>query len=181
MEVKEAPTRGLRAVFAGFSRALGGRRKDTAAPAATAKAPAAGDSGHVKVVDTEETVAPGTAAPETTAAPESVAGPEAVAPETVTPEAAPQAVAAEAPAAEAAVAETAAPAAEASDELPLANYDTLTVASLRARLRTLTVPQLRILVDYEKAHQGREEVTGMFERRIAKIVAGETASFPAVN
>jgi hypothetical protein len=180
MEVKEAPTRGLRAVFAGFSRALGGRRKDTTAPAATAKAPAAGDSGHVKVVDTEETVAPETAAPETAAAPESVAGPEAVAPETVTPEAAPQAVAAEAPAA-AAVAETAAPAAEASDELPLANYDTLTVASLRARLRTLSVPQLRILVDYEKAHQGREEVTGMFERRIAKIVAGETASFPAVN
>ena len=177
MEVKEAPTRGLRAVFAGFSRALGGRRKDTPTPAAPAKAPAAsGDSGHVKVVDTEETVAPGTAAPETTAAPESVAGPEAVAPETVTPEAAPQAVAAEAPAAEAA-----APAAEASDELPLANYDTLTVASLRARLRTLSVPQLRILVDYEKAHQGREEVTGMFERRIAKIVAGETASFPAVN
>jgi len=162
MEVKEAPTRGLRAVFAGFSRALGGRRKDAPTPAAPAKAPAAGDSGHVKVVDTEETVTP-----ETTAAPETSAAPEAVTPE--------------APAAETTVAETAAPAADASDELPLANYDTLTVASLRARLRTLSVPQLRILVDYENAHQGREEVTGMFERRIAKIVAGETASFPAVN
>ena len=172
MEVKEAPTRGLRAVFAGFSRALGGRRKDTATPAAPAKAPAAGDSGHVKVVDTEETVTP-----ETTAAPETSAAPEAVTPEAPATEA----PAAEAAVAEAAVAETAAPAAEASGELPLANYDTLTVASLRARLRTLSVPQLRILVDYENAHQGREEVTGMFERRIAKIVAGETASFPAVN
>jgi cytoskeletal protein RodZ len=179
MEVKEAPARGLRAVFAGFGRALGGRRKDAAAPAAPAKAPA-GDSGHVKVVDTEETVAPETtAAPETSAAPESVAGPETVAPEAVAPEAEPQA-AAEVPAAEAPAAE-AAPPAEASGDLPLANYDTLTVASLRARLRTLSVPQLRILVDYENAHQGREEVTGMFERRIAKIVAGETSSFPAAN
>ena len=176
MEVKEAPARGLRAVFAGFGRALGGRRKDAAAPTAPAKAPAAGDSGHVKVLDTEETAAPETTAPpETTATPESVAGPETAAPEAVAPEAEPQAAAAEVPAAEAA------PAAEASGDLPLANYDTLTVASLRARLRTLTVPQLRILLDYEKAHQGRDEVTGMFERRIAKIVAGETTGFPAVN
>ena len=74
-----------------------------------------------------------------------------------------------------------APKARPLSALPLANYDTLTVASLRARLRTLTVPQLRILLDYEKAHQGREEVIGMFERRIAKIVAGETTSFPAVS
>jgi cytoskeletal protein RodZ len=175
MEVKDAPARGLRAVFAGLGRTLGGRRKEAAAPTASAKAPAAGDSGHVKVVDTEET-----AAPETTVTPESVAGPETVAPETAAPEAESQPAAAEAPATEAPVAE-AAPAAAAGDELPLASYDTLTVASLRARLRTLTVPQLRILVDYEKAHQDREEVTGMFERRIAKIVAGETSSFPAAK
>src|SRR5258708_5929560 len=148
MEVKEAPARGLRAVFAGFGRALGGRRKGGAAPAAETKA--AGDSGHVKVVVTEaadaETVAAETVAPETVA-PETVAA-ETTTPEAVAPEAEPQAVAAETVAAE-----TATPAAEASDALPLANYDTLTVASLRARLRTLSVPQLRILVDSGKAHQ----------------------------
>jgi hypothetical protein len=180
MEVKEAPARGLRAVFAGFGRALGGRRKG-AAP--TAEAKQAGDSGHVKVVAPEaaeaETAAPETAAPEAVAA--DAAATEAVAADTATPEAEPQAPPAETVAAETVAAETATPATEASADLPLANYDTLTVASLRARLRTLSVPQLRILLDYERAHQEREEVTGMFERRIAKIVAGETTSFPAVG
>jgi hypothetical protein len=199
MEVKEAPARGLRAVFAGFGRALGGRRKG-AAP--TAEAKPAGDSGHVKVVAPEaaapdagaaaEAVTPDTVAAETMAA-------EPVAADTATPEAEPQAAPAKttaakttapkaakttAPktvAAKTTAAKTATPATEASVDLPLANYDTLTVASLRARLRTLSVPQLRILLDYEKAHQERGEVTGMFERRIAKIVAGETTSFPAVS
>jgi hypothetical protein len=175
MEVKEAPARGLRAVFAGFGRALGGRRKGAAS---AAEAKQAGDSGHVKVVAPEaaaaEAVTPDTVAAETVA-PETVAA-ETVAANTATPEAEPQAAPAETVAAE-----TATPATEAIADLPLANYDTLTVASLRARLRTLSVPQLRILLDYEKAHQERGEVTGMFERRIAKIVAGETTSFPAVS
>jgi hypothetical protein len=170
MEVKEAPARGLRAVFAGFGRALGGRRKGAAS---TAEAKQAGDSGHVKVV-APEAVTPDTVAAETVA-PETVAA-ETVAADTATPEAEPQAAPAETVAAE-----TATPATEAIADLPLANYDTLTVASLRARLRTLSVPQLRILLDYERAHQEREEVTGMFERRIAKIAAGETTSFPAVS
>src|SRR5580658_2549736 len=126
MEVKEAPARGLRAVFAGFGRALGGRRKG-GPPAAEAKA--AGDSGHVKVVAPEaadvETVAAETPAPETVA--EAVT-PQTVA-ETITPEAEPQAAAAETVAVDT---EAATPATEASDALPLANYDTLTVASLRA-------------------------------------------------
>jgi hypothetical protein len=172
MEVKEAPARGLRAVFAGFGRALGGRRKGGAAPAAQAEA--TGGEGHVKVVDTE-------AAAETTTAEAAAAQPvaaETVAAQTVPdvadtmPDVVPETATTQA----AQTTETAA-----GGELPLANYDTLTVASLRARLRTLTVPQLRILVDYEQAHQGREEVTGMFERRIAKIVAGETTGFPVVK
>jgi hypothetical protein len=185
MEVKEAPARGLRAVFAGFGRALGGRRKGATAPTATAEA---GDSGHVKVLAPEEAATPETRAAETTAAETATAesvvvetvAVETVVVEAVTPEAEPQAVAAEAVVAETAAAETATPA-EPGDALPLANYETLTVASLRARLRTLTVPQLRILIEYENAHQGRDEVTGMFERRIAKIVAGETTGFPAVK
>jgi hypothetical protein len=57
--------------------------------------------------------------------------------------------------------------------LPLPNYDGLTVASLRARLRNLDSPQLRVLIDYEKAHAGRPDVVTMFERRIAKLESGE--------
>ncbi len=84
--------------------------------------------------------------------------------------AAPEAVAPQAP--ESAAADVA---------LPLANYDTLTVASLRARLRPLNPGDLAVLIDYEKAHQGREEVIGMFQRRIVKIAAGETTSFQAIS
>ena len=78
----------------------------------------------------------------------------------------------------AAAEEVAAPAAEVvapAAELPLANYDELSVASLRARLRNLDVTQLRELAGYERAHAGRADVITMFERRIAKLEA-ETSS-----
>jgi hypothetical protein len=55
--------------------------------------------------------------------------------------------------------------------VPLPNYDTLTVASLRARLRNLDVAQVRQLAAYERTHAGREDVLGMYERRIAKLEA----------
>ena len=55
---------------------------------------------------------------------------------------------------------------------PLPNYDELSVASLRARLRNLDVAQVRQLADYERAHAARAEVLTMFERRIAKLEAG---------
>ena len=54
---------------------------------------------------------------------------------------------------------------------PLANYDELSVASLRARLRNLDVEQVRRLAEYERAHAGREDVLGMYERRIARLEA----------
>jgi hypothetical protein len=57
--------------------------------------------------------------------------------------------------------------------LPLANYDHLTLASVRARLRGLDVGQLRILADYERDNAGRPELVGMFERRIEKLQAEE--------
>jgi hypothetical protein len=164
MEVKEAPSRGVRAVV---GRLFGGKGK---ARAKAEKVPAsAPDVTHVKVIETE--------APEAEAAPEAVV-PEAT--ETVVAEAAaePEAPAAE----EATTPETTEATAEAADVvLPLANYDTLTVASLRARLRTLSVDDLVVLINYEKAHEGREDVVGMFERRKAKIIAGETSSFQAVK
>jgi len=69
--------------------------------------------------------------------------------------------------------ETAVPAAApaAADPAPLPNYDELSVASLRARLRNLDVTQVRQLAEYERAHAARAEVLTMFERRIAKLEA----------
>jgi hypothetical protein len=58
-------------------------------------------------------------------------------------------------------------------EAPLPNYGELSVASLRARLRNLDIGQVRELAEYEKAHAGRADVIAMFERRIAKLEAGE--------
>jgi hypothetical protein len=57
-------------------------------------------------------------------------------------------------------------------DLPLPNYDTLSLASIRARLRGLDVTQLKVLLDYEAANAERAEVLGMFERRIEKLEAG---------
>jgi hypothetical protein len=66
---------------------------------------------------------------------------------------------------------TAEPEAGAGAALPLANYDSLSVASLRARLRNLSAEQLAQLVEYEKGHAARADVISMFERRIAKVQA----------
>jgi hypothetical protein len=57
--------------------------------------------------------------------------------------------------------------------LPLANYDELSLASIRARLRGLDVSQLRVLAEYESKNAERPEVLGMFDRRISKLEAGE--------
>jgi hypothetical protein len=60
-------------------------------------------------------------------------------------------------------------------DVPLPNYDELSVASLRARLRNLDVAQVRQLADYERAHAARADVIAMFERRIAKLEAEKSA------
>jgi hypothetical protein len=57
--------------------------------------------------------------------------------------------------------------------LPVANYDDLSLASLRARLRNLDSAQLHALLGYEQAHAARPAVLGMFERRISKLEAGQ--------
>jgi len=54
---------------------------------------------------------------------------------------------------------------------PLPNYDELSIASLRARLRNLDVAQVRQLTEYERAHEARADVIAMFERRVAKLEA----------
>ena len=65
--------------------------------------------------------------------------------------------------------------AQAGPGAPLPNYDELSIASLRARLRNLDLTQLRQLASYEKAHAARPDVMTMFERRIAKLEAETTA------
>ena len=158
-QVKEAPAQALRAMFAGIGQLLSVsdkiRNKSAPAPA-TAGA---------------ETVTPETAAPET-AVPET-AVPETAVPETAVPETAvPETVVAETAVPEAEPEAAPAPAAAPAGELPLANYDDLSIASLRARLRNLSAEQLTQLIDYEKAHAARPDVITMFERRIAKLAEG---------
>ena len=57
------------------------------------------------------------------------------------------------------------------DELPLDDYDHLTLGSLRARLPRLDAVALVQLLDYERAHAHRLPVLTMLENRIAKIGA----------
>jgi hypothetical protein len=60
--------------------------------------------------------------------------------------------------------------------LPVPNYDELSLPSLRARLRTLSPDQLRVLIRYERAHSGRPDILAMFERRLAKLAASDSAA-----
>ncbi|HSR85785.1 MAG TPA: hypothetical protein VLM11_16550 [Streptosporangiaceae bacterium] len=62
--------------------------------------------------------------------------------------------------------------ADSAPDLPLPNYDGLSLASIRARLRGLDVTQLKTLLEYEAANAERADVLGMFERRIEKLEAG---------
>ncbi|HEX8007789.1 MAG TPA: hypothetical protein VF482_15335 [Trebonia sp.] len=187
--MKEAPAQALRAMFAGIGQLMAAtdklRGKPAQAPAtaeAAAKAPkttaANGAATASKAVVTTETVTVEAPAPETTveAAAPAPAGAKVdeLAVEEAPPVAAAEPVAEAVPAepaavAEPAVAEPAVAAATPAAELPLANYDGLTVASLRARLRNLSVAQLGQLIAYEKANADRADVIAMFERRVAKL------------
>ncbi len=62
------------------------------------------------------------------------------------------------------------------DELPLPDYDHMTLGSLRGRLRTLSVEQLVQLRTYEKAHADRLPVVTMLDNRIAKLAADPAAA-----
>jgi hypothetical protein len=174
--VKESPASALRAMFAGIGSMLFVKDKirhkagtENSAPATEAAAPET--SAAPETVAAEASAGPEvTTAPETTAVPEATAAAEtAAAPEA----AAAPTVAAETTAVPEATAEAAA--------LPLPNYDELTIASLRARLRNLTPEQLTVLIEYEKAHANREDVITMFERRITKLALGLTQALPKVT
>lgn len=62
------------------------------------------------------------------------------------------------------------------DELPLADYDHMTLGSLRGRLRSLSVEQLVQIRDYEKAHAHRLPVVTLLDNRIAKLAHDDTAT-----
>jgi len=57
------------------------------------------------------------------------------------------------------------------DELPLPDYDHLTLGSLRARLPKLDAVALVQIRDYERAHAARLPVLTMIENRIAKVTS----------
>ena len=175
--VKESPASALRAMFAGIGSMLFVKDKirhkadagnstpatEAAAPAtsAAAETPAAPEPVVAETV-TPKTVTPEAVAAKTTAVPDVSTGPETTAaPE---PAAAPEA-----------------PVAPAAAALPLANYDELTIASLRARLRNLSAEQLTELIGYEKEHANREDVISMFERRITKLNLGLTQALPKIT
>lgn len=168
--IKEAPAHALRAVFAGVGQVLlitervRQRAIEQVNPhvaSATARAP---------VPDAAPVPPAGSAAAAAArAAALRVAAPEAAAPAPpVTADPAPvTADPAPAPAG-------AAPEAAAAG-LPVPGYDELSIASLRARLRTLDAAQVRDLLGYERAHAARANVIAMFERRIAKLEGTEDA------
>lgn len=63
------------------------------------------------------------------------------------------------------------------DDLPLPDYDHMTLGSLRGRLRSLSSEQLVQIRTYEKAHADRLPIITMLDNRIAKL-ATEAAAEP---
>jgi hypothetical protein len=59
--------------------------------------------------------------------------------------------------------------ANAAADLPVPDYDAATLASVRARLRTLSAAQVSKLRSYEQAHANRPEFVRMYDNRIAKL------------
>jgi hypothetical protein len=61
------------------------------------------------------------------------------------------------------------------DELPIADFDSVSVPSLRSRLRRLSLADLAMLREYEQAHAHRLPVVTMLDNRIAKLAAAADA------
>lgn len=67
----------------------------------------------------------------------------------------------------------------AHDELPLPDFDHLTLGSLRGRLRRLSLADLVQLRDYERAHAHRLPIVTMLDNRIAKLTADQEQADPS--
>ena len=66
------------------------------------------------------------------------------------------------------------------DELPIADFDNISIGSLRARLRSLSVEQLAVLREWEVEHANRLNVITTLDNRIAKLNQASTdgAAYP---
>ena len=58
-----------------------------------------------------------------------------------------------------------------SRDLPIEDFDNVSIGSLRARLRSLSVEDLVTLREWEKAHANRLPVVTLLDNRIAKVSA----------
>jgi hypothetical protein len=67
------------------------------------------------------------------------------------------------------------------DELPLPDYDHMTLGTLRGRLRSLDMQQLVQLRDYEKSKADRLPVITLLDNRIAKLANGESTPTGAAD
>jgi hypothetical protein len=181
--VKEAPAHALRAVFGGIGSLLSVSDKIRNKPAASEAAATAPTAAPETAAPADAGAPDITAVPEDSAAPAAAATPDVVVTADATAASAPETTAV--PEATAAAAETATSDVTATSDdgaaLPLANYDALSIASLRARLRNLSAGQLTQLIDYEKANANRADVISMFERRVTKLNLGLTQALPKVT
>jgi hypothetical protein len=57
-------------------------------------------------------------------------------------------------------------------ELPLPDYDQLSIGDLRHRIRSLEAEQLRAVADHERAHANRVPVLEILDARLADLAAG---------
>ncbi|MEO6711959.1 MAG: hypothetical protein ABIM89_00855 [Mycobacteriales bacterium] len=60
--------------------------------------------------------------------------------------------------------------------LPLADYDHLTLGSLRGRIRTLSLGELLQVREYEHAHANRLPIVKMFDNRLASLTKDPATS-----
>jgi hypothetical protein len=184
-QVRKAPTQAIRAVFAGIGKILlaadrpqpgpqpggprhaaPGGRAPHATPASATVGPrwrSLDETGNVRLLSTEElTVGHGTVVAATPVASTLDGHGEARAGEASMTPVASQPLAGNVPVGAGFVVH----------ELPLTGYDTLPVASIRARLRGLDVDQLQALLVHEHKNAERPEVIAMIERRIEKLESG---------
>jgi hypothetical protein len=66
--------------------------------------------------------------------------------------------------------------ADSRDDLPIPDFDNVSLGSLRGRLRSLSLEQLIVLREWEQAHAHRLPVMTLLDNRIAKISAQETTN-----
>ena len=63
-----------------------------------------------------------------------------------------------------------------ADDLPLADYDQLSLGDLRGRIRSLEEGQLRMLFDHESAHGNRIPVLEVLHARLNELHHGAEPS-----